>query len=39
MMKTHLLIHGASRGAWLRNRPAPLLEKTGAEVIAVANLC
>jgi pimeloyl-ACP methyl ester carboxylesterase len=34
-MNTHLLIHGASRGAWLWDRLAPLLEKTWAKVIAV----
>lgn len=34
-MKTYLLIHGALRGAWLWDRLAPLLEKTGAKVHAI----
>lgn len=34
-MKTFLLLHGALRGAWLWDRLAPLLEKTGAKVLAI----
>ena len=33
-MKTYLLLHGAMRGAWLWNTIIPLLEKSGAKVIA-----
>ncbi|HSB34733.1 MAG TPA: alpha/beta hydrolase [Nitrospirota bacterium] len=34
-MKTYLLLHGALRGAWLWDRLTPLLEKTGAKVLAI----
>jgi pimeloyl-ACP methyl ester carboxylesterase len=33
-MKTYLLLHGAMRGAWLWDRLIPILEMSGAAVIA-----